>query len=135
MTYKLEQIEGIGPHFAERLIAAGVHTSADLLARCGSSEGMRDLASRSGISDLQLTTWTHQADLMRISGIGSEFGQLLESAGIETVRELGMRNPDNVVHLLDRVNREKHLTRTVPGTKTVSKWIEHARHLEPALSI
>lgn len=129
MTYKIEQIEGIGPHFAERLATAGVRTSDDLLTKCASEEGRRMLEMRTGISEGQLTTWTHQADLMRVNGIGSEFSQLLEASGIETVQELGMRKPENVVHLLDRVNEEKHLTRVVPPLKTVSKWVERARRM------
>lgn len=134
MTYKIEQIEGIGPHFAERLASAGIHTSNDLLTKCASDEGRRNVEMRTGISVAQLTTWAHQADLMRVSGIGSEFGQLLEAAGIETVKELGMRTPENVVNLLDRVNEEKKLTRAIPALKTVSKWVDRARHMEPMLT-
>lgn len=130
MTCKIEQIEGIGPHFAERLATAGIRTSDDLLARCASDEGRRMMEMRTGISNGQLTTWMHQADLMRVNGIGSEFSQLLEASGIETVQELGLRKPENVVHLLDRVNEEKHLTRVVPPLKTVSKWVERARRME-----
>ncbi|MCC6771149.1 MAG: DUF4332 domain-containing protein [Gemmatimonadaceae bacterium] len=130
MTYKIERIEGIGPHFAERLATAGIRTSDDLLSRCASDEGRRMMEMRTGISAGQLTTWMHQADLMRVNGIGSEFSQLLEASGIETVRELGERKPENVVHLLDRVNDEKHLTRVVPPLKTVSKWVERARRME-----
>ena len=130
MPYKIEQIEGIGPHFAERLASAGVRTSDDLLSRCASDEGRRMMEMRTGISAGQLTTWAHQADLMRVNGIGSEFSQLLEASGIETVRELGDRKPENVVHLLDRVNEEKQRTGVVPPLKTVSKWVERARRME-----
>ena len=134
MTYKIEQIEGIGPHYAGRLGAAGVHTSDDLLAKCATPEGRRQLELATGLSSAQILTWTNQVDLMRVSGIGSEFGQLLESAGVDTVKELGMRNPENLVATLARVNEEKHLTRVVPSVKTVSKWIDQAREMEPVLT-
>ena len=68
MDYKIEQIEGIGPHYAERLAAAGVHTSSDLLARCATPEGRGRLEYATGISSAQILTWTNQADLMRVSG-------------------------------------------------------------------
>lgn len=131
MTYKITQIEGIGPQFAERLAIAGVHTTDDLLDRCGTEDGRKQLARHVGLSTQQLSTWTHQADLMRVSGIGSEFGQLLESSGVQSVEELSTREPENVVNLLHRVNGMKKLTRAVPSLKTVSKWITRARELVP----
>ncbi len=132
MTYKLEQIEGIGPHFAARLLAAGVRNTDELLERCATDEGMRELASNSATSVMQLTAWKHQADLMRVSGIGSEFGQLLEVSGVESVEQLAKREPENVVHLLHRVNSERKLTRAVPSIKTVSKWITRAKEMVPS---
>ncbi len=132
MTYKIAQIEGIGPEFASRLEAAGVHSSDDLLTRCASDEGRRKVAEQSGLTVRQLSMWMHQADLMRVSGIGSEFGQLLEASGVESVEQLATRDPGNVVNLLHRVNKEKKLTRTVPSIKTVSKWVTRARELVPA---
>ncbi len=134
MSYKIEQIEGIGPHFGARLVAAGVQTSDDLLNRTASADARQQLAMATGLSTVQLTTWRHQADLMRISGIGSEYGQLLEAAGIETVRELARREPENIVNLLDRVNEQKQLTRQVPPLKTVSKWVDQARQIEAVLT-
>lgn len=134
MSYKIEQIEGIGPHFGARLVAAGVQTSDDLLNRTASADARQQLAMATGLSTVQLTTWRHQADLMRISGVGSEYGQLLEAAGIETVRELARREPENIVNLLDRVNEQKQLTRQVPPLKTVSKWVDQARQIEAVLT-
>lgn len=134
MNYKIEQIEGIGPHYAERLATAGVHTSADLLAKGATPEGRKQLEVVTGLSSAQILTWTNQADLMRVSGIGSEFGQLLESSGVDTVKELGQRNPENLVAVMTRVNEEKKLTRVVPSIKIVAKWVDDAKELEPALS-
>lgn len=129
MTYKIEQIEGIGPHYGERLSAVGIHTSDDLLRECGTDAQRRTIEARSGISLTLLSTWVHQADLMRVKGIGSEFGQLLEASGIEDVETLSIRKPENVVNLLDRVNREKRLTRAVPSLKTVRKWVQAAQQM------
>ncbi len=129
MTYKIEQIEGIGANFAERLTAAGVHTSDQLLAHCETMDGRKRLESLTGASVPMLMTWANQADLMRVNGIGSEFSQLLESSGIQSVKELSVRTPENIVRLLDRVNEEKKLTRVVPPLKTVERWVEIAREM------
>lgn len=126
MTYKIEQIEGIGPQYGQQLMLAGISTSDDLLAKCATPDGLRAIELKTGLSAKQLTTWRNQADLMRVSGIGSEFGQLLEAAGVESVAELARRSPENIVNLLDRVNAEKKLTRAVPALKTVTKWIQQA---------
>lgn len=134
MTYKIEQIEGIGSYYAERLATSNIMTSDDLLARCGSDAGCHQVELLTGISGTQLRTWTHQADLMRVSGIGSEFGQLIESSGIESVKELAVRDPENIVNLLTRVNAEKRLTRALPSLKTVVKWVDRARQMEPMLT-
>lgn len=134
MTYKIQEIEGVGEHFAERLGASGVRTTGDLLECCATDEGRLQLERATGISGKQLLTWTRQADLMRVPGVGSEFGQLLESAGTQNVTELGARTPENLVSAMTRVNDEKHLTRVVPPVRTVSKWVDHARTLEPVLT-
>ncbi|MDQ2664795.1 MAG: DUF4332 domain-containing protein [Gemmatimonadota bacterium] len=129
MTYKIEQIEGIGVHFAERLAAVGIHTSDDLMARCETMDGRAQLAATTDLPASMLLTWANQADLMRVNGIGTGFGQLLESSGIQSVTELSERKPENVVQLLDIVNEEKQLTRVVPPLKTVKRWVERARRM------
>lgn len=127
MEYKIEQIEGIGTHFGQQLMASGVHTTKDLLEKGATDDGLRELAMVSGISAKQLTSWMNQADLMRVSGIGTEFGQLLERSGVESVAELAQRDAENIAHLLARVNDEKKLTRAVPPMKTVQGWIDQAK--------
>jgi predicted flap endonuclease-1-like 5' DNA nuclease len=131
MTYKLEEIEGIGPFFAQRLAAAGVHDSDELLKRCATDEGRRQIASYAAVGTQQLETWMHQADLMRVSGIGGAFGRLLEASGVQSVEALSRREPENVVNLLHRVNEEQRIARAVPSLKTVSKWVRRARELQP----
>jgi predicted flap endonuclease-1-like 5' DNA nuclease len=129
MTYKIQHIEGVGAEVGARLEHAGVTNSDQLLTRCATDEGRRALAIAANVSVEQLKTWSHQADLMRVSGIGSEFGQLLERSGVETVAQLSERKPENLVNLLTRVNAEKRLTRAVPALATVSKWVTRAREM------
>lgn len=134
MSYKIEQIEGIGPAYAEKLMAAGIETTDDLLTKCATPMGRQYIETMTGLSGNLLLTWTNQADLMRVAGIGSEFGQLLESSGVDTVKELAQRNPENLVHAMERINEQKKLTRVVPALKTVEKWVDHAKTLEPMLT-
>ena len=88
MSYKIIEIEGIGAKFAERLQVAAIYSTNDLLKACGSRKGRDETAEKTGISASQLLKWTNMADLMRVSGIGEEFSELLEAAGVDTVKEL-----------------------------------------------
>ena len=130
MSYRIDQVAGIGTHDAERLTQAGITTTDALLERCRSGSGRQDVATRTGVDADRLAMWCRQADLMRVSGIGAEYGRLLEHAGIEDVHMLATRKPENVVNLLHRVNDMKRLTHAVPSMKVVSRWISRARALE-----
>ena len=74
------------------------------------------------------------ADLMRISGVGQEYSELLEAAGVDTVKELRNRNAENLAAKMAEVNTSKKLTRTVPSEKTVAGWVEQARTLDPLIT-
>lgn len=130
MAYKLEQIEGIGPHFAAMLANAQVLNTDHLLRHARQPDGLQLLAERTRISLALLEAWANRADLMRVSGIGPEFSELLDASGIESVAELSIRRPENLVNLLHRVNAEKKLTRTVPTERTLTKWVMRAQDLE-----
>lgn len=129
MAYKLEQIEGIGPHFAGILANVNVKNTDQLLRHTKDDDGLKKLAERTQISLAHLEAWAHRADLMRVNGIGPEFSELLDASGVESVAELSMRNPQNLMNLLARVNAEKRLTRTVPALRTLTKWVTRAQDL------
>ena len=134
MGYKIEEIEGIGPAYGKRLIDAGLKTTEALLEACATPRGRKDTAEKTGFTEKQLLKWANMADLMRIKGVGEEFSELLEAAGVDTVKELKMRKPDNLAAKMAEVNAEKKLTRTVPSATTVAKWVEQAKTLPPAIS-
>ncbi|MGD2112526.1 MAG: DUF4332 domain-containing protein [Gammaproteobacteria bacterium] len=134
MAYKIEEIEGIGPAFAAKLQPAGIKTTDDLLQLCCDAPGRKATAEKTGLKEAQLLKWANMADLMRISGVGSEYSELLEAAGVDTVKELRNRRADNLAAKMAEVNASRKLTRTVPSEKAVSGWIEQARSLEPAIS-
>ena len=101
---KIIDIEGIGPVFAEKLTAAGIKTTEALLKAGASPAGRKDIASRSGIDGRKILEWVNRSDLMRIRGVGSEYSDLLESAGVDTVKELATRRADNVHARMLEVN-------------------------------
>ena len=134
MGYKITQIEGIGPANAEKLGTLEIVNTDGLLKLCCDSKGRRSVAEKTGISEGQLLKWANMADLMRISGVGEEFSELLEAAGVDTVKELRNRNADNLAAKLAEVNEQKKLTRAVPSAKTVTKWVVQAKTLDPVIS-
>ena len=134
MASKIQNIEGIGPAFAEKLAAADISTTDDLLKLCCDAKGRATTAEKTGVSEAQLLKWANMADLMRIKGVGSEFSELLEAAGVDTVKELRNRNAENLAAKMAEINAAKKLTRTVPSEKTVSDWVTQAKSLDPLIS-
>lgn len=134
MAYKIIDIEGIGPVYAEKLIAAGIETAAALLEKCSAPAGRKALAEETGISDKLILTWANHADLFRVKGIGPQFAELLEAAGVDTVKELKHRNAANLAAKILEVNEEKHLVRRVPVEIEVQRMIEFAQGLEGVMT-
>lgn len=133
MTYKIVDIEGIGPVYAEKLIEAGINTDGELLEKCCKPAGRKELAEKTGISPKLILTWTNHCDLMRINGVGPQFSELLEAAGVDTVKEFRHRKAENLVPKMEEVNAEKNLCNRVPSVKEVEKMIEQAKELPPVM--
>jgi predicted flap endonuclease-1-like 5' DNA nuclease len=131
---KLEKIEGIGPIYAQKLQAAGVSTVEALLESGSTPKGRRELAERTGIGDSYILDWVNRADLMRVRGVGEEYGDLLEWAGVDTVVELARRSPDNLYQKVIEVNQEKRLVRRLPTRNMIARWIEQAKVLPRVVS-
>ena len=134
MSYKIEEIEGIGPANAKKLGKAGIKTTGGLLKLCCDRKGRRGIAEQTGVSEKQLLKWANMADLMRISGIGQEFSELLEAAGVDTVKELRKRRADKLTEKMADVNGAKKLTRRVPAQSMVGRWIDQAKNLDPVIT-
>ena len=132
-NYKIVGIQGVGEVYAEKLIAAGIKDTDALLAKCAKPAGRKALAEETGISPKLILTWTNHVDLYRIQGIGPQFAELLEAAGVDTVKELKHRVAANLQAKLEEVNAEKNLTNRVPAVKEVEKMIEQAKELPAAV--
>lgn len=126
----ISDVEGIGPAYGEKLTAAGVRTLDALLATAGTKKGRVDLASQTGISETLILEWVNRADLARIKGVGSEYADLLEAAGVDSVVELSKRVPANLTAKMVEINEAKHLVRSTPSESAVTAWVEEAKTLE-----
>ena len=130
MDYKIIDIEGVGDVYAEKLIAAGINKVSELLEKCAAPKGRKELAEATGISEKLILRWTNHADLFRINGVGPQFAELLEKAGVDTVKEFRHRVAENLQPKLEEVNAEKNLCNRVPSTKEVQKMIDQAKEME-----
>ena len=132
---KIEDIEGIGATFAATLTTAGVVTTDDLLERAGSSAGRDRLAEATGISAVMLLGWVNDADLMRLDGVGPEFADLLEAAGVDSTAELAQRNAANLAITFQELDAARPNTiRRVPSEETIAGWIRQAGSLPKVVS-
>lgn len=131
---KIEEIEGVGPAFGAKLSAAGLTSVELLLERGGAAKGRAAIAEQTGISEKLILRWVNHADLIRLEGVGPQFAELLEAAGVDTVKELRTRNAANLAAKLIEINEAKNIAGTTPSGKQVEGWIEEAKTLEPKVS-
>ena len=124
-SYKISEIEGIGPKYAAQLEKAGVRSVNDLLKKGAAAKGRKEIAAASGIDQKMIMKWVNMADLFRVKGIGQEYSELLEKAGVDTVKELRNRNAENLYAKMAEVNSAgRALVRQLPGKKSVESWVE-----------
>lgn len=136
MSYPIDSIEGIGAKYKQALSDIGVTSTEHLLDRGADKKGRKDLSKEADVSETLILKWTNMADLMRIKGVGEEYSELLEVAGVDTVKELRNRKPDNLHKAMSEANdkREKKLVRQVPSVSQVEEWVAHAKELPPILT-
>ena len=126
---KIIDVQGIGPAYAEKLAMAGIRTTGALLKKGASPEGRKNIESATGIGNSLILEWVNLADLYRIKGIGSQYSDLLEEAGVDTVVELSNRVAGNLSSKMIEVNQAKNLVNKMPSTKLIEGWIEQAKKL------
>ena len=134
MVKSIEAIEGIGPKYGAKLRAIGCGSPAKLLQDGATRKGRKEIADKSGISDAIVLRCVNMADLFRVKGIATQYAELLEAAGVDTVKELRNRNAHNLVTSLRETNARKRLVRQVPSENMVVDWITQAKQLTPMVS-
>ena len=134
MSYPIIEIEGVGAVYAEKLKAAGITTTEGLLERAKSPKLRKELAAATGIDETRILKWANMAALMRIKGVGEEYSELLEAAGVDTVKELKARVPANLTKAMAEANAKRKLVRALPTESMVEKWVAQAKELPPVLT-
>jgi len=131
---KITAIEGIGEVYGAKLKELGIKTTEDLLKATADAKGRKELAAKLDVSEKLVLNWANRADLFRVKGIGEEYSDLLEAAGVDTVPELAQRNPENLHKKLLEVNAEKKLVRRPPSLSQVQKWVAQAKEMPRVLT-
>ena len=134
MSYPITDIEGIQGDKADMLKSAGIRSTGRLLETARTVKGRKLLAEKTGIDSKQLLFWANVADRMRIKGVSREYAELLQAAGVDTVRELTHRNPNKLAKAMAEANEKLKLVRLLPSEKAVARWIEHAKKLPLMIS-
>jgi nucleotidyltransferase/DNA polymerase involved in DNA repair len=133
VSYPLTAIAGIGPAMAARLKALGIRTTAKLLEAAKSAKDRKTLGEKLGVDEHTVLRWANLADRMRIKGVREPYAELLKDAGVDTVRELGYRNPGRLAEKMAEANAKSRRVRLLPSEKRVERWIQAARKLEPKI--
>jgi predicted flap endonuclease-1-like 5' DNA nuclease len=131
---KIEDVEGIGPAWAEKLTAAGVRTTDDLLMAGGSSGGRERLEAATGISSKRILEWVNHVDLMRLNGVGSEYADMLEAAGVDSAAELAGRNAKNLAETFQELDAGRNTVRNIPAEAVIQRWIDEAKTLDKVVT-
>ena len=133
MSYKIIDVQGIGEVYAAKLTEAGINTVEELLEAAKKPAGRAALAEKTGITPKLILTWANHADLMRINGVGPQFSELLEAAGVDTVKEFRHRVAENLAAKMVEINEEKHLVGRVPTATEIQRMIDQAKEIEPMM--
>ena len=134
MSRNIQEVEGIGPKYAEMLKQHGIDTTDKLLEAGGDRSGRKELAEKTSINESSILKWVNMCDLFRIKGVAGQFAELLEGAGVDTVKELRNRNANNLALQMSEVNEAKRLCKTTPSAKIVAIWIQQAKTMEPGVT-
>ncbi|MFN8630993.1 MAG: DUF4332 domain-containing protein [Chloroflexota bacterium] len=127
-------VEGIGPAFADKLGAVGITTTDDLLARGARPRGRASIAEATGISGKLILQWVNHVDLMRVDGVGPQYSDLLELAGVDLPLELARRNPANLAATFAEIDAARpNEVRRVLSEAVVAGWVESAKTLARAV--
>ena len=136
MSYPISDIEGIGKTHTNKLRKSGITQTKHLLDRGATKKGRAQVAKDTGLSEKLVLKWTNMADLMRVKGVGEEYSELLEAAGVDTVKELRNRKPENLHLKMIEVNgaRKNPLVRQLPGPSKVESWVKQAKKMKPVMT-
>ena len=130
MSYPITDIDGIDGEAAAILKSVGIRSTGRLLEAARTVQGRKMLAIKTGFDEKQLLCWANVADRMRVKGISKEYAELLQAAGVDTVKELKYRNPANLAKAMADANKKRKMVACCRREKVVGHWIENAKKLQ-----
>jgi predicted flap endonuclease-1-like 5' DNA nuclease len=133
-SYAIADLTAIEPDAAATLKKAGIRTTARLLESAKDAKGRRKLAEKTGLPEKNILCWANLSDRMRIKGVGEDYANLLQAAGVDTVKELKYRNPERLAKAMAEANTKRKLVRVLPSDRAVVRWIENAKKLQLKIS-
>lgn len=134
MAYKITDIEGIGSVLQEKFEGVGIKTVAQLLEKGATKKGRKELAAAMEIDVKKLLVFVNNADLFRVKGVSSQYADLLKASGVDTVKELRNRKPENLQAKMKEVNTEQKLVRQIPSVNQVIGYVNAAKELDPVVT-
>ena len=133
MSTQLNDLRGITDETADKLKDLKIKDSDQLLEATKMPLQRKSLAEQLGIPQQEVLRLANSADLSRINGVGGAFSDLLEKAGVDTVKELAMRRADNLHSKIIEINDKESLVKQVPSTTQVETWVTEAKALPRGL--
>ena len=134
MSYAIADLEKIDPGVVATLKSVGIRTTTRLLEAAKDPKGRKQLAGKTGLDEKRILRWANMADRMRIKGVGEDYAELLQAAGVVTVKELKYRNPAKLAKAMAEANAKRKLVRVLPSDRAVVRWIEQAKKLQLKIS-
>jgi hypothetical protein len=134
MSYPITNIAGVAGEIAATLKSAGIRSTGRLLTQARTVKMRKKLSGKTGLAERQILCWANVADRMRVRGVSKEYAELLQAAGVDTVRELKYRNPGNLAKAMADANKKRKLVRILPSEKVVARWIDDAKKLDLMIS-
>ena len=134
MTTPMANIKGMTEDLAGKLKEKGIKTNEQFLEIAAEAKQRRELAKELGVDAKQVLNLANRTDLARVKGVSGIYSDLLEQAGVDTIKELSHRKPENLHAKIVEVNNEKKLTARVPTAKEVENWVAQAKELPKTLT-
>lgn len=134
MTTPIAELKGMNDDLTAKLKEKGVSNNEQYLELTAAPKDRKALASDLGVKTRDVLEIANRADLARVKGVSGIYSDLLEHAGVDTVKELAHRKPENLQAKMNEVNDEKNLTGRVPPVAEVEKWVAQAKDLPKILT-
>ncbi len=128
-TDSISKIKGITPELQQKLESEGIRHTDQLLEHTRTPKQRNDLAHKLGTTAPTLKELANRADLMRLKGVGGDFSNLLEEAGVNSCKELQHRSAEHLHTALVEIHNSKKIAHHAPTLAQVQEWVAESKTL------